>query len=628
MKQKHTKVPYFSAGQVLTSATLNDFFGYNDEQMRITRNDQIGIGIVKGLTYKYDGKNFTIEPGYGYNNEGNLICLEEERVYSAAILNEDKKSYTLSLSKKRGITVNIPKDIDKYLVCIEWSNASTKKSNCNRISCDYQLIGKSVDINIHLIPQNKDNVFKAFNILQPREEFVRLESMRDWSAMLNTHLMRKKITPLFHRNREKINKGLLAICHIMNPNFLPSNNKIYPLNCWIHFMPLCPDLVNRLMKTYYYRTHGWHEKMVDIPQYYLQHLEDLALAINDTLRYYNDMIGLYPMLPTSVKSIKEQTLVLGYGNNQDRSTSCERQYYWNNQSAEAYHAVLRLQHMIMRVILLCEKFSENDKLKRELKFLWYNPNAAWSLRPIPYYYSNSEELKKYWNAPELSPVRYTDDYFDAPEETEVTDSEGRLFLQGHLNKDPKEVKEKIEAYSQKYQLNINVEIVEVCKKILADKRKHRNDVGGNILELFENHVDSKPSQVSTPKQGADASRNGIIMTGNDLVEIREMIKDVVKDAQTNTIIPTSKTSMLNSVLNKISIDEIKEYLIDKMKDEYGGDNKIYEHHYIRAFDSFRTYLTKSYNEAYRYSKMVNGYKENSTIVLFSYKKRIIYDVCL
>ena len=68
--------------------------------------------------------------------------------------------------------------------------------------------------------------------------------------------------------------------------------------------------------------------------------------------------------------------------------------------------------------------------------------------------------------------------------------------------------------------------------------------------------------------------------------------------------------------------------VDKMKDEYGEDNKEYGHHYIRAFDSFKTYLTKSYNEAYRYSKMVNGYKENSTIVLFSYKKRIIYDVCL
>jgi hypothetical protein len=119
------------------------------------------------------------------------------------------------------------------------------------------------------------------------------------------------------------------------------------------------------------------------------------------------------------------------------------------------------------------------------------------------------------------------------------------------------------------------------------------------------------------------------MTGNYLVEIREMIiKDVVKYAQTNTIIPTSNSSMLNSVLNKIGIGEIEEYLIDKMKDKYGRDNNIYQHHYIRAFDSFKTYLTKSYNEAYRYSKMVNGYKENSTIVLFSYKKRIIYDVCL
>jgi hypothetical protein len=107
-----------------------------------------------------------------------------------------------------------------------------------------------------------------------------------------------------------------------------------------------------------------------------------------------------------------------------------------------------------------------------------------------------------------------------------------------------------------------------------------------------------------------------------------MIEHVVKAAQTNTIILTSNTSMLNSVLNKIDIGEIKEYLKDKMKAEYREDNREYGHHYIRAFDSFKTYLTKSYNEAYRYSKMVNGYKENSTIVLFSYKKRIIYDVCL
>lgn len=613
MKQKHTKVPHFSAGQVLTSTALNDFFGYNDEQIRITRNDQIGIGIVKGLTYKYDGNHFTLEPGYGYNNEGNLICVEKQIRYSAAIPNEDEKSYTLNQSEIHGITVNIPKNIDDYLVCIEWTCASTKQSSCNRISCDYKMISKSVDVKIHLIPQNKDNIFKAFNILQPRKEFLRLECLRDWSAMLNTHLMRKKIDPLFHRNREKINDGLMAICRIMNPNFLPDSKKIYPLNCWKHFMPLCADLSNRLMKAYYYRKHGWHIKMVDVPQYYFQHLEDLASAINDTLRYYNDMIGMYPMLPTSVKSVKEQTLVLGYGKNQDITNCCERQYFWNNQSNDAYHAVLRLQHMIMRVILLCEKFSEKNKLTKTLKFFWYNPNAAWSLRPIPYYYFNDDELKKYWNAPELSAVRYTNDYYDAPVEAEITDSEGRLFIQGHLNRNSEEVKKEILAYSKKYQLNLSVKIVEVCKKTLADKRKKRNDVGKNIQTIFNNYVDTK-------------SNSGAITA--DLVKIKTIINDAVRSGQKNTIMLDSKGVDLADLLNEISLSSFIEYLKSKMKNDYRADNRAHNNQYVRAFHSLQTYFTSCYNREYEYSKMTNGYCENSTIVLFSYKGCVIYDILL
>ena len=242
MKQEHKKIPYFSAGQVLTSASLNDFFGYNDEQIRLTRHNLIGVGIVEGLTYEYNGTYFILNPGYGYNNEGNLICVENRMIFSAAIQSEDKTSYTLSQRAKQGVTVNIPKSINNFLVCIEWTNISTNQSNCNQISCDYKLVSKSIGINVHLISQNKNNLFKAFNILKPIQKLVQLDTVIEGGAMLNTHLIRETIAPLFHKNKKRVNEGLLAICRILNPKFSTSDERIYPLNCWLHFMPQCSYL--------------------------------------------------------------------------------------------------------------------------------------------------------------------------------------------------------------------------------------------------------------------------------------------------------------------------------------------------------------------------------------------------
>ena len=354
--------------------------------------------------------------------------------------------------------------------------------------------------------------------------------------------------------------------------------------------------------------------MVDVPQYYLQHLEDLALAINDTIRYYNDMICLYPMLPTSVKSIKEQTLVLGYGNNLDLATCPERQHFWAYQSAEAHQAVLRLQHMIMRVVLLCERFIEGKSFFGNLKYMWYNPNAAWSLRPIPYYYRNDSELKKYWNAPELSSTRYVLDYDDAPSFGEVTDKEGRLFLQGHLNQNALRLKQDIESFIAQRNLDIKVEIVEVCKKTLADERKGRNDVGKNTKGLFASMLKAfEIFSVQTP-----VKRN--------ILNIEIFLDEAIPAAQTNKICRAG--CLISEELHNIKIDDIKKIIKTVLGNNYKEDDRMYGSPYLRAFDSFKTYFTKSYNAAYRNLKMTNGYPEKSTILLFYYDDRVIYDLCL
>lgn len=628
MKQEHKKVPYFTAGQVLSSATLNAFFGYNDEQMRITRNSLLGYGIVEGLNYEYDGKTFKLEPGYGFNAEGNLICVEKEIVYTAAELNEDKKSYTLRLSEKLDTTVDIPNNIDKYLVCVEWVSTSTIQSNCSQISCDYKTINKSVGVEIHLIPQNPNNIFKAFNILEPRKEHVKLGHLRDCSAMPNTHLMRAKVSPLFHENREKVNQGLLAVCKILNPEFKSNSKKIYPQNCWVRFMPLCANLTSRLMAVYSLHNNAWHKTMLDVPQYYLQHLEDMAMAINDTLRYYNDMICMYPQLPTNAKTIKEQTIVLGYGNMQNNNSNCERQNYWPNQSAEVYHAVLRLQNLIMRVITLSEKFKGEHEIDCDLKLSWYNPNVEWALRPIPYYYKHDDELTKYWGAPDLSPIRHTVDYKNAPAEGEVDDPYGKLFLQGHLGKNTDEVRNAIRLYSEKHQLDINTEIVEMEKRTLADKRKFRNDVGANMIELYEKYI-TKVHAITSPKKGhVDTDIKNKQNSNSLYLAFRGHIKEFVEAGQKHIILPIEQVVEARKNIENVEIEDFVNLLKFQMKEEYKEDDRTYGHRYARAFDSFKLYLKKSYNERYKFSKMVQGYPEHSTIVIFSYKNKVVFDVCL
>jgi hypothetical protein len=57
--------PKFVADQLLTAASLNDMFGYLDEQDRLSRANLLGIGIVCGLQVINHGNAIEITKGCG-----------------------------------------------------------------------------------------------------------------------------------------------------------------------------------------------------------------------------------------------------------------------------------------------------------------------------------------------------------------------------------------------------------------------------------------------------------------------------------------------------------------------------------------------------------------------------------
>lgn len=84
MEQTNNNYPRFEKGQVLTSQVLNSYFGYLDEQQRLTRAKLLGVGIIDGLEFSYENNTIKITKGTAVTADGYLINLPEDTTYTLA----------------------------------------------------------------------------------------------------------------------------------------------------------------------------------------------------------------------------------------------------------------------------------------------------------------------------------------------------------------------------------------------------------------------------------------------------------------------------------------------------------------------------------------------------------------
>lgn len=193
MEQTNNNYPKFEAGQVLTSKALNSYFGYLDEQQRLTRAKLLGVGIIDGLEFTYNDNAIIITKGTAVTSDGYLIELKEDATYTLAFeydkddmilkqspLGEDEDknfkevlqntSYVLykdeSDAMLHGLSVNnsdhvLPKEgeMKNYILtlCVDFYSHD-QITKCSELSCDiiqtnYQTEIRPVLINKNIFPE-------------------------------------------------------------------------------------------------------------------------------------------------------------------------------------------------------------------------------------------------------------------------------------------------------------------------------------------------------------------------------------------------------------------------------------------------------------------------------------------
>lgn len=176
--------PEFVPDQLLTSAHLNQLFGYLEEQGRLTRTNLIGIGIVCGLEVKTNagGTAITITKGCGVTSEGYLVAIPEitytsskpfnavqERIYAQFVDGSKNPRFDILELKQaaveEGTTPLSAGGLTNKVVLIFVEILEEGAKNCNPNSCDDKGVNVTVTFRPLLIDKEDADSMGEGNLL-------------------------------------------------------------------------------------------------------------------------------------------------------------------------------------------------------------------------------------------------------------------------------------------------------------------------------------------------------------------------------------------------------------------------------------------------------------------------------
>ena len=233
MEQTNNSYPKFVSGQVLTSDSLNQAFGYLDQQTRLTRANLLGNGILQGLEYTFSNGILTIREGVASTPDGYHIIINGDMSYSVAVKDSALKRHPIDGNEKNDLppiayslfkdtedaklhgylksqTINIT-NLNNYIVAIAVDFcAANRKIKCSEVSCDIVQTDHKVEFRPVLIEDSCLNVPLVTKLL-PIEGHVRLERFVNIANAINVNVLMRKTGALFEANKEKVVEGIKKI---------------------------------------------------------------------------------------------------------------------------------------------------------------------------------------------------------------------------------------------------------------------------------------------------------------------------------------------------------------------------------------------------------------------------------
>lgn len=425
MEQTNNNYPKFEEGQVLTSQALNNYFGYLDEQQRLTRAKLLGVGIIDGLEYELSGNKLIIRKGTAVTADGYLINLPEDTSYTLAyeynkqsdmlakrnpltekddnikdVLNHvryvlykdesDAAKHNQSIKAGTKITMNLSQYIISLMIDFISQDTITK---CSELSCDIvqsnyiieirpilldnKILGSGTTLSISLI----DNAGIISNI-KPND----IQSVLDLNDGLSSKISQ---TPLTGHNYEsyfnKVINTLLGNLKSLKKNIekLKKNyndkKQLYPIQDPAKTVGFSFNSLEKHINQF--------EKLTGTnPGYYIQHLFNIETAIEEFADYYRDFAFKYDIIPYEIRSFS-RIVMLGQDKYSKGNTA--RQYNDSILHDKKFIADLNLlQKAFDRIFLLAKSFNKQVSFTSFDSHNYRNihPNAKLGERIKPQYY--------------------------------------------------------------------------------------------------------------------------------------------------------------------------------------------------------------------------------------------------
>lgn len=413
MEQTNNNFPRFEKGQVLTSEALNNYFGYLDEQQRLTRAKLLGVGIIDGLETKLSGNKLTITKGTAVTADGYLIELKEDTTYNL-IYEYDKKNM---LAKQSPLSDAVDKDFETVLNNVKYvfykdesdatrHNLSSTASNsmpknwetdyvlalmvdfdsqdtitkCNELSCD--IVQSNYQIEIRPVLINYSCIGKDYyiNLNTPDVE----ESVKTTAKIV---LNPKKPLSFYIDTYRQLQESIVSeinfqIFSILNAykKFLFNTNVTGEIENATALLCLMEDIINKQKKSKSTRFSG----------YYLDFLIQLRTAIREFINTFLEFTWKYKKIPNDAKAFP-RIVIIGFGDLRRQTR------FWQGNSYMDDITILR-KHFY-RIVSMSESFYKNinneDYVKsisnKELSGCYIKKGSKLGERDIPGFYVTKQQ---------------------------------------------------------------------------------------------------------------------------------------------------------------------------------------------------------------------------------------------
>ncbi len=620
MKQEYNKFPSFARGEVLTSESLNASFYYNDEQTRLSRRYLSGYGIIEGLSYTYSSGKLQLQPGVCVTPDGHLVKIDETLVFNAALpCSSGFYEYDLCATTDKSTgKVPIPQSLDSYIVVLTAGVVEDSALHCSELTCDPRNVVKEIAVGLHL--KKKIGSPTCTCDLNPIGETIRLKRLS--GCVTNVNILNKKLSLLYKDNLGEVKKGLEYLCQIMNKGFTKYSKSLVPIKCWNVLFGDALGLSKQLFKAVRRYQDNWHCDMTEFPTYYFQHLEYLAVAINECLSYYNQFVQRYPVLSAGLVTMEDE-VYLGMGNTSSDSIRYRSVFCAAHRDAVTQEARC-LEHLLCRVVWMRKSFMGNNNFTGTVKLCMYDPFAPIGERPIPYFYKKNDNLQKYWRTPDCRTSISTMDYWSAPVNSNpANNSNERLFLQGCYRQKVDNVYKKVMEYIEENHLDISVEKVKACKKTLQGDHKGGNNNMKNHVARLKEVLKKNVLDIVKKNKPGNALYKALTDSG---FTMNDWLSFVVAANQNNELKP-SVVKAINESLGAVQpADCVGFWEIASGKSVSWGTNKTDQRHpTVTAILALKSYYEKCYNLDYDVAEYLQGCENGGKLLLFHLNGMFIYE---